>query len=124
MKPRTEISQKYRRALGIRILYNPFYFTRADLWGAGILPAGRPHPIFKKMRSVLRTYTLWTDAPRWGDIGRNGITAIGRAIVARSVNLDLGMPARLVGEVGERMSILGQIYHLLKHDCYIALEPV
>jgi len=116
-------AKKYRRVLGVRILEDPYYFTRADLWTHRILPPGIHHPILKKLRSVLRTNTLWTDAAGWGGLGKDTITAIEKACIGRLVNLDLGMPARLVGAV-DGASISGQVYHLLKHDCYIALEPV
>jgi hypothetical protein len=74
-------TKKFRRALGVRILSDPFYLIREDLWTYGILPAGRFHPIFRKMRSMLRTYTVWTDATGWWSIDRDGIEAIERGCI-------------------------------------------
>jgi hypothetical protein len=116
-------TRKYRRALGIRILENPYYFTRAGLWEHGILPPGQRHPILKKIRGVLRTVTLRTDATSWGEIGKDGILALESVRIGERWNLDLGRPVRLVGSLNG-VSLGGQIYRLLKRDCFIALEPI
>lgn len=117
-------TRKYRAALGIQRLADPFYFTRGDLWKHGIIPAGvKNHPIFKKIRSILRTFTVYTDANGWGGLGKDGITSVEKECVGRLFNLDLGLPTRIEGSV-DSTSLSGQIYHLLKRDRYIALEAI
>lgn len=73
------------------------------------------------MRSMLRTYTMCTDATGWGGLGKDGIEAVERASVGRLWNLDLGMPARIIGELDDTSMDI-QIYRLAKRNLYIALE--
>ena len=71
----------------------------------------------------MRTHTFWMDAAGYDEIGKDGITAIESVRAGRQVNVDLGMPARLIGAV-EETAVSRQIYHLLKHDYYMALKPI
>gem|GEM_PF-5053218 len=72
---------------------------------------------------MLRTLTIYTDVGGWGGLGKDGITAVEKVCVSRLFNLDLGLPTRIVGSV-DSQSLSGQIYHLLRRDRYIALEPI
>jgi hypothetical protein len=122
-------TKQFRRKLGIRIFSDPYYFVRSELWELGVLPKGRFHPILKKIRSVLRTKTLWTDAVGWGELGKDTITTLEGALIGKHYSQDLGMPCRVAGKAdGQPME--AQIYRLLKRSelyngpIFIALEHV
>jgi hypothetical protein len=121
-------TKSLRRKLGIRVLSDPYYFVRSELWGLGVIPMGQSHPILKKIRSVLRTVTLWTDAVGWGSLDKDTLTTMESSLMAKHYSHDLGMPLRVTGRADGTL-MEAQIYRLLRRselygDVLIALEAL
>jgi hypothetical protein len=101
---------RWRRALAIRAISNPYRFMKADLLRYRII--NRPNdPIFKKLRSTLKTEWLITEALGWSDIGDSGILSLEQALTQTRWWTDIARPARI-----QVNGIQGQIYRLLRRN--------
>lgn len=104
-----------RRALRIRFA-NPYYFIKADLMERHILKTGR-EPVLKKLRSILKTEWVITDAQGYLNLGPSNIMRLERELIRRRWWTDIGEPTPF--QVPVNSGIRGQIYRLQRRNCII-----
>lgn len=108
---------RIRRALGIYSLANPYSFMKAELLERGVLRSSRS-PVFKKLRSTLKTQWLVTDTSGYSALGDSNILIAEQFLTQNRWWTDIGRPTPF--QIPFDSSVIqGQIFQLLRRNMLI-----
>lgn len=107
-----------RDRTGIRNLANPYRIAKGYLLASGIIKSTH-HPILRKIRSVLKTGWLLTDAAGYNDLGKDGILALELELIRSKDWTDIGFPVPFT--IPYNSGIRGQVYRLMRNQSLVVV---
>jgi len=93
-------------------LSNPHNFIKADLLRHSIIKSPSD-VIFRKLRSILKTNWMRTDATGYDELGRKNIFLLDKRLSGNKWWQDIGLPHPIESRIDHRL-LQGNIYRLLK----------
>lgn len=114
---RGNYTRMLRRAFHLPI-QNPFYFVKGPLLEHKIIKSPRD-PIFRKIRSTLKTEWVKTDVSGYLEFGRTGVFDLGKALSGKKWWQDIGLVHPIEARINSSL-YKGNIYLLWKRRELIA----